>query len=142
MDQQIGKIIERLEELGIRQNTLLVFTSDNGMNMGHHGIWGKGNGTFPQNMYDTAVKVPFIMSQPGQIPQGMTCDHLLSHYDFMPTLLDYLNLEIPEINKLPGNSFASILKDKAVEERECVVVCDEYGPVRMIRTKEWKYVHR
>ena len=47
LDRGVGQILHRLEETGLRENTLIVFAGDNGMNMGHHGIWGKGNGTFP-----------------------------------------------------------------------------------------------
>lgn len=49
----------------------VVFTSDNGMNTGHHGIWGKGNGTYPQNMYDTSVKIPFILFDASQDEKGV-----------------------------------------------------------------------
>ena len=49
-----GPPAAELEAQGLRENTLVVFTSDNGSNMGHHGIFGKGNGTYPQNMYDTS----------------------------------------------------------------------------------------
>ncbi len=142
MDSSVGQILDMIEEWGLRENTLIVFTSDNGMNMGHHGIWGKGNGTFPQNMYDTSVKVPFIISRPNYVPQGIRCDHLLSHYDFMPTLLDYLGMEHLEAEALPGKSFAPLLQGKSMDDRNHVVVYDEYGPVRMIRNKQWKYVHR
>ncbi len=142
MDHNVGRIIDWLEAQGLRENTLVFFTSDNGMNMGHHGIYGKGNGTFPQNMYDTSVKVPAIISRPGHIAQGELCGSLLSHYDFMPTLLDYLGLENPEASNLPGHSFASLLRGQGLEGHQSVVVYDEYGPVRMIRTANWKYVHR
>lgn len=141
VDRSVGQILAKLEELGIRQDTLVVFTSDNGMNMGHHGIWGKGNGTFPLNMYDTSVKVPFILSFPGHIPQGVTDAHLLSHYDFLPTLLDYLGIP-PHEADLPGRSFKPLLRGENLAAREHLVVFDEYGPVRMIRTQDWKYVHR
>ncbi|WP_423799788.1 sulfatase-like hydrolase/transferase [Neobacillus sp. SAB-20_R2A] len=142
MDMNIGRILDKLEQLGLSENTLVCFFGDNGMNMGHHGIWGKGNGTFPQNMYDTSVKVPAILSQPGRIPLGKVNDSLLSGYDFMPTILEYVGIENPISNELPGKSFNYIIEDKEIEERESVVVFDEYGPVRMIRSKEWKYVHR
>ena len=142
MDQNLGRIIDWLEAQGLRENTLIFFTSDNGMNMGHHGIYGKGNGTFPQNMYDTSVKVPAIVSRPGHIAEGEVCEALLSHYDFMPTLLEYLGLENPAASGLPGRSFAGLLRGQGLAGRESVVVYDEYGPVRMIRTEDWKYVHR
>ncbi|MGC9349504.1 MAG: sulfatase-like hydrolase/transferase [Anaerolineae bacterium] len=142
LDRGVGQVLDRLEAMKILENTLFIFTSDNGMNMGHHGIWGKGNGTFPQNMYDTSVKVPALMARPGYLPEGVVDDHLLSHYDVMPTLLDYLNLENPAAAKLPGRSFAPLLKGQGLSERDHIVVFDEYGPVRMIRDREWKYVHR
>ncbi len=142
MDANVGRLLDRLEAMGLRENTLIVFTSDNGMNMGHHGIYGKGNGTFPLNMYDTSVKVPMIISRPGRVPEEVTAEALLSHYDLMPTLLEYVGMENPEAAKLPGRSFAPLLHGKPLGERESVVVFDEYGPVRMIRTREWKYVHR
>jgi arylsulfatase A-like enzyme len=142
MDRNLGRMLTWLDRQGLRENTLVFFTSDNGMNMGHHGIYGKGNGTFPQNMYEESVKVPALVSRPGHVPEGETCAAMLSHYDFMPTLLDYLGLENREAEQLPGRSFASLLRGQGLHGRESVVVYDEYGPVRMIRTTDWKYVHR
>lgn len=95
---RVGRIHNTIRDLGIEDNALIVFMSDNGFNCGQHGIRGKGNATFAQNMYDTSVKVPLMITMPGRIRAGSTCDELLSGYDFMPT--------------------------------------------RMIRTREWKYVHR
>ncbi|KIL41961.1 sulfatase [Gordoniibacillus kamchatkensis] len=142
MDHNVGRIVRKLEELGLREQTLLCFLSDNGFNCGHHGIWGKGNGTFPQNMYDTSVKVPAIFSQPGRIPQGRVCSDLVSGYDFMPTLLAYVGIDNAEADTLPGRSFMPQLLGEEGSTREDVVIFDEYGPVRMIRSREWKYVHR
>ena len=142
MDANIGRILTQLEVLHLREDTLVFFTGDNGMNMGHHGIYGKGNGTYPMNMYETSVKVPAIMSRPGHLPEGVVEGGLLSHYDFMPTLLDYLGLMDEMPPNLPGKSFAGLLKGQPHENRENVVVYDEYGPVRMIRNRDWKYIHR
>lgn len=142
MDANIGRILDKVEELGIRENTLIVFTSDNGFSCGHHGFWGKGNGTFPINMYDSSVKVPFIVSHKGIIPKGVVCDALVSAYDFMPTVLEYLGFENYEDESLPGTSFASTLRGDEFKQDEKVVVLDEYGPNRMIRSKEFKYIKR
>jgi len=142
MDLNVGRILDRLDTLGLSENTLVVFTSDNGFSCGHHGFWGKGNGTFPLNMYENSVKVPFLVRHPGRIPAGRVTEAMMSQYDFMPTLLDYLGLPPVQDETLPGVSFAPVLVGAADEAREDVVVYDEYGPVRMIRTKEWKYVHR
>jgi len=142
MDADIGRILDRLEELGLRERTLVVFTSDNGFSCGQHGFWGKGNGTFPLNMYDSSVKIPAVFSHPGRIPAKSSTDALVSAYDFMPTLLDYLNLPLPADLNLPGGSRTGVLTGESDEGAGSVVVYDEYGPVRMLRTREWKYVHR
>lgn len=142
MDANVGRLLAALEAQDILESTLIVFTSDNGMNMGHHGIWGKGNGTFPLNMYDTSVKVPMIIAQPGRIPRGKVCSALLSHYDLRPTLLQYCGVPETDTGNRPGLSFAALLQNQGSAPRENVVVFDEYGPVRMIRTETWKYIHR
>jgi arylsulfatase A-like enzyme len=142
MDGNIGRLIDWLETNRLRDNTLIVFTSDNGMNMGHHGVFGKGNATFPLNMFEESIRVPFIVSRPGHVRQGTADAGLLSQYDFMPTLLDYVGIEPPATGDLPGTSFADRLRGGSPGGHEHVVVFDEYGPVRAVRTPEWKYVHR
>jgi arylsulfatase A-like enzyme len=142
MDLDVGRILDKLEAKGIRDNTLVVFTSDNGFSCGHHGFWGKGNGTYPINMYDNSVLVPFLASHPGRIPQGTSSDAMISAIDFMPTLLDYTGLPAPEGLNLPGQSFVANLTGENSDLRDAVVIYDEYGPTRMARTREWKYVHR
>jgi arylsulfatase A-like enzyme len=142
MDLDIGRILDKLEALGIRGDTLVVFASDNGFSCGHHGFWGKGNGTYPPNMYENSIKVPFVASQPGRIPEGSVQQAMVSAYDFMPTLLDYLSLPLPAGRNLPGQSFAPLLTGEGGTGRDEVVVYDEYGSTRMVRTEAWKYVHR
>lgn len=142
MDRNLGRILDYLDLNHLTDNTLVVFMSDNGMNMGHNGVWGKGNGTFPLNLYENSVKVPCIMALPGRIPAGTVNSELLSQYDFMPTLLDYLGLPHPNAAGLPGRSFAGLLRGEPAAGRENVVVFDEYGPARMIRSREFKYIHR
>lgn len=142
MDRQIGRLLDRLDELGIRENTLIIFTSDNGMNLGQHGIWGKGNGTYPQNMFDSSVKVPFLVSWKGHVPEGVRCRGLFSHYDILPTLRELLGLKGEVIQKLPGRSFAEQLLHPEKTDDGCIVILDEYGPVRMIRDVDWKLVLR
>lgn len=142
MDAAIGRVLDTVDQQGLTQSTLVIFVSDNGMNCGHHGIWGKGNGTMPQNMYDTSVKVPCIIAQPGRIPASGVNDNLLSGYDIFPTLVDYLGLPFQPTRPQPGHSFNGVLKGTPGAGSEQVVVYDEYGPVRMVRTHDWKYVHR
>ncbi len=142
MDAGIGRILDKLDELNLAQDTLVVFTADNGFSCGHHGFWGKGNATFPINMYEESVKVPFIARHPGQIPAGKVCDALVSAYDYMPTLLEYLDVKPSDNGNRPGTSFAPALRGEDFHQHEEVVVMDEYGPNRMIRDRRFKYVTR
>ncbi|NLG49051.1 MAG: sulfatase-like hydrolase/transferase [Chloroflexi bacterium] len=142
MDANVGRILDRLDALGIRVNTLVIFASDNGFSCGHHGFWGKGNGTEPRNMYENSIKVPFIIRHPGVIPAGVEQQAIVSAYDFMPTLLDYLGLPLPSERPIVGESVLPAFLGQEHAGREQVVLYDEYGNTRMIRTAEWKYVHR
>ena len=135
MDENIGLILSFLKENNLMDNTLIVFMGDNGMNCGHHGIWGKGNGTFPANMYDTSVKVPAIFYYKNKVIKGKTSEALLSGYDFMPTLLDLLHIANPQSENLPGESFVPVLTSEEKITDRPIVVMGEYGPTRMIRTK-------
>ena len=142
MDRHVGRLLNWLEDRDLRSNTLVVFMSDNGMNMGHHGLYGKGNATWPQNMFDTSVKVPCLISRPGHVPQNRVNTDLLSQYDWLPTLLEYTGAPERVPDGLPGRSFSPLLDGRPIGERKSVYVFDEYGPVRMIRSEEWKLVWR
>lgn len=142
MDENIGRVLDRLEARGILDDTLVIFTADNGMSMGHHGIWGKGNGTFPMNMFDTAVKVPFIMRYPAMIKNPGAVSHaLVSAVDVFPTLCEIAGCAQAVPEGLPGKSFVPVIEGDE-HCRDEIIIADEYGPVRMLRTREWKYVHR
>lgn len=142
MDRQVGLLLDELDALGLSDNTIIIFTGDNGMSMGHHGIFGKGNGTFPLNMFESAVKVPFLMSWPDHLPAGSVMKGLYSHYDIFPTLVELLSLAGPVRQTLPGHSFAHLLHGQPEKTSEAVVILDEYGPVRMIRDDRFKLVLR
>lgn len=145
MDANVGRLLDALEARGLWEQTVVVFLSDNGMCMGHHGIWGKGNGTFPQNMYEESVKVPFILSYPPVTGQGgRVSGSLASALDLYPTLLELAGIQDPQTCFLPGRSLVPELSgkpDNTAGERT-VVICEEYGPVRMLRTAHHKYIHR
>jgi len=142
MDAAIGRVLDTLEEEGIRENTFIIFLSDNGFNCGHHGIWGKGCGTLNLNMYDTSVKVPCVVSYPGKISGGQVSDSLLSQYDIFPTLMELTGFTYHEESQMPGRSFLPMIDGRGEKEKADIVVFDEYGPVRMIRDHQYKYVHR
>lgn len=146
MDDNIRRVVQALRDFGQRENTLIVFTSDNGMNMGHHGLYGKGNATFPPNLFETSVRVPAVFSHPGTLHEAARSDALVSHYDIFPTILEYTGLSVPDATRRPGISLLPLLRepgsDRPSDAGRGVVVFSEYGPVHMILRRCWKYVHR
>ncbi len=145
MDAAIGRVLAAVPD-----DAIVVFASDNGFSCGQHGFWGKGNGTFPLNMYDSSVKVPTIIRGPG-IEQGGVREELVSAYDMAATLMELVGLDPAPFETGPGRSFASLLPARGDDDDTRsggddaaghVVVHDEYGPARMIRSQRWKYVHR
>lgn len=142
MDRSIGEIIKSLKENSVYDDTVIIFTADNGMNMGHHGLYGKGNATYPQNLLDTSVKIPFIISYPKKIAKSIQNSNLFSHYDIMPTLIELLDLKGEVKQNLPGKSFAGILNGENKTENGSIIIMGEYGMSKMIRTKDYKLIVR
>ena len=138
VDEGVGRVMEALEKNGLTDNTVVIFSGDNGMNLGQHGIWGKGNGTYPMNMYDTSVKVPFAVWGPG-VRRGAVVENLASHCDVLPTLCEYLGASC--CGPLPGESFLEELTAGRPPRDRHICILDEYGPVRMIRNRKYKYVY-
>jgi choline-sulfatase len=141
VDANVGRILTRLGELGLREQTLVVFTADQGWNAGHHGVWGKGNGTWPFNLYEESLRVPLIWNQPGRIRPGQALNPLVSAYDFFPTILDYLGVAAPKDPKRVGHSYAGFVRGQP-PARWANRLYFEYAHVRGLRTDNLKYVER
>ncbi len=140
IDTNVGKVLQKLEETGALENTLVIFTADQGWNAGHHGVWGKGNGTVPRNMYEESIRVPMIWQHPGHIAAQSRSDAMISNYDFFPTILDYLDCTVaPDKNRV-GQSYAPILRGGTPHWRDRLFF--EYAEVRSIRTRTMKLVMR
>ena len=139
VDHNVGRILKRLEEMGVRGNTLVVFTADQGWNAGHHGVWGKGNGTWPFNMYEEAIRVPMIWNHPGKIRPAVL-NPLVSSYDYFPTILDYLGIPAPAGGRRVGRSYAAWLRGAKPKWSNRLYF--EYSMVRAVRTENLKYVER
>lgn len=144
MDANIGRILDKLGADGLAENTVVIFTADNGMNMGHHGVWGKGNGTYPPNMYDTSVKVPFLIRAPFLTQGGITAEKSATHCDLFPTILDLAQAEYTLNDRQPGSSLYPYLQEGCpdTEENRVIAIHDEYGFVRMLRNDRYKLVYR
>lgn len=115
MDHYIGKILDHLEENGQIDNTLIIFTTDHGAFIGHHGLVGKG--AFD---YEDAVKIPFVASFKGKMPQGKRSEALISLVDIAPTILGIVGKDIPR--SMTGIDQTDVLMGKKSELREHVLV--------------------
>ncbi|RGD47891.1 MULTISPECIES: sulfatase [Bacteroides] len=115
MDHYIGKILDHLEENGQIDNTLIIFTTDHGAFIGHHGLVGKG--AFD---YEDAVKIPFVASFKGKMPQGKRSEALISLVDIAPTILGIVGKDIPRT--MTGIDQTDVLMGKKSELREHVLV--------------------
>ena len=132
VDEQIGIVLDALREAGLENNTLVVFTSDHGDLDSAHKLEHKSI------LYEESVRIPFVMSFPGRIPQGAVDNtHLVSNgLDLLPTLCDYARIETPA--GLPGRSVRPLAEGKAIKSwRDFVVSETECG--RMVRTDRFKY---
>lgn len=92
MDYYIGKILDKLEANGQDENTLILFTTDHGAFIGHHGLTGKG--VFD---YEDAVKIPFCAAYKNHIPEGKRTEAMISLVDIAPTILGFAGLEVPAV---------------------------------------------
>jgi arylsulfatase A-like enzyme len=139
-DRNIGRVLKLIEERGWRDNTIVVFTADQGWNAGHHGVWGKGNGTWPFNMYEESIRVPLIWNHPAAIKPAQTITAMVSSYDFFPSLLDYLGLDAPLDPRRVGRSYAPFLRGQKPRWDDKLFF--EYSYVRGIRTTTRKLIIR
>lgn len=152
VDRMLARVLEHLEGAGQLERTIVLFTSDNGFSCGHHGMWGKGNGTWPLNFWENSIRVPFIAWGPG-IAAGQVSDQPVSATSVFETIMELTGTSAPPDPLRAGRSVAPLLRGKApapdrpgtdeglAEDGE-VLVLDEYGGNRMIRTRRWKYVTR
>jgi arylsulfatase A-like enzyme len=157
VDRSIAALLERLEEEGRLDDTIVVFTSDNGFSCGHHGMWGKGNGTAPLNFWEPSITVPFVVRWPGRIAAGAVDERPASAVDLLDTLAELMGAMPREDPLRAGRSFAPRLlgaqagpggeggaaDEPGAETGETpIVIHDEYGANRMLRTERWKLVVR
>jgi len=135
VDETIGKILEFLDNTGLRENTLFIYTTDHGS-------------PFPRakcTLYDPGIKTLLIMNCPNNIffNGGKVFEQMISNIDLLPTLLEFIGAEIPE--NIEGKSFLPVLKDTNLPFRREIFTeknyHDIYDPMRSVRTREFKYIH-
>lgn len=142
IDDGVGRVMEALKRLNLDENTLVIFTSDQGHAGGHHGMWGMGDHSRPLHTFDETIHTPLIWRYPKSILRGERSQMMVSNYDLLPTLLTFLGLEekIPGRPELPGRDYSAVLKGEQIDWEN--VHYYEYDNCRMIRTLEWKYTER
>ena len=135
IDDQLGRILKRLDKKGLAENTLVIFSSDHGDMVGAHGCIGKSITSF----YDDLVRIPLSMRLPGRIRPGTVVRQPVSQIDFMPTILDYVGLPVPE--KIHGRSMRPLVEGRSVEWRDHAF-CQRASAARMLRSDRYKYSYR
>ncbi len=139
IDLNVGRLLARLKELGLDEDTLVAFTSDNGP-------WFEGSsGPFRDrkggSAWDGGFRVPFIARQPGTLPAGQVNSGLASNLDLLPTLLAMAGKPQVADRELDGRDISGVLKDGAESPNDEIVLFDN-AKVAAVRTARWKYVAR
>ncbi len=138
-DYLVGRLVNSLDELGIRRQTIVIFTADNGTVKGvecrarGHTVGG-GKGTLTER----GICVPLIANCPGMIPAGKTTDELVDFTDVLPTLAELAGAELPRGLALDGRSFTSTLLGKSDDRPRRDWIFSQLGKNRVIRSKRFK----
>jgi len=141
VDDNVGRLLDFLDSSGLAENTIVVYTSDQGFFLGDHNWFDK------RFMYEESLRMPFIVRYPKQIKAGTINDDIILNVDFGPTFLDYAGLETP--GDMQGRSFRSILSGKTPGDWRTAMYYQYYEfpgahSVRKhygVRTKRYKLIH-
>ncbi|MGQ9650528.1 MAG: sulfatase-like hydrolase/transferase [Phycisphaerae bacterium] len=129
LDHHLGRLLEAVRQLGLFDNTIIIFSSDNGLALGSHGLMGK------QNLYDHSAKVPLIMVGPGIRPGSS--DALVYLMDIFPTICEMTGTAVPD--GLDGRSFKPVIEGKIKSVRDSIFM--SYRDCqRGIRDQRWKLI--
>jgi len=142
LDEQLGKLIDHLDQTGQLDNTLIVYTGDHGLNCGHHGLWGKANATRPVNFVEETVRIPMLFGGWNQLKAQQTRGEFVDHTDLFATLVDIGGATLPNDRHYPGRSFADALTQARMPDGWKQHHCAEYGDARMVTDGNAKLIRR
>ena len=161
VDRNIGRLLAKLDELGLTDDTVIVYTSDHGYSMGHSGVWHKGNGHYVltrnppatanipdgqrPNMWDRSIRVPTAVVWPGEVEPGSVIDGTVSNLDWLPTMAAIAGADVPTDAIVRGRNIVPLLRGTAADWSN--ELYGEYSThhqsrthMRMLRTPKWKLV--
>ncbi len=146
MDADVGRLLARLKKLGIDENTVVIFSSDNGPHRegGNNPDFADSNGPLrgiKRDLYEGGVRVPTIVRWPGKTPAGTTSDHVAYFADFLPTAAELAGVKPPE--GIDGISFAPALLGESAAQKEHPYLYWEFyeqGSAQSVRMGDWKGV--
>ena len=127
LDDGVGAIMNKLKELGLEENTLVIFTPD-------HGYYRYCKST----LYDYGMRVPMLLKWPGKIKPGSKYDGITANIDIAPTLLDIAGANVPEDYEMDGVSLKPVLLGSKEPVRD--LLFSEMGYARAVKSKDWKYI--
>lgn len=142
VDESVGRVLDYLDSHGLTDNTIIVYTSDQGFYMGEHGWFDK------RFMYEESLRTPLLIAYPGHIQPGTVCNKLVQNIDYAPTFLDLAGISKPK--ELPGRSLTPLFKagDKVKVWRSSIYYhyydYPTYHMVRKhdgVRTDRYKLIH-
>jgi len=140
VDENLGRVLRFLDEHGLTDNTLVIYTSDNGFFLGEHGFFDK------RLMYEESIRVPLLVRYPRLVRAGASDEHMVLNIDLCPTILALAGVPIPP--GVQGMSLVPLLQARAVPWRESFLYeFFEFPGVhsvrkhRGVRTERWKYIH-
>jgi arylsulfatase/arylsulfatase A len=145
IDDNVGRLLNRLDEIGLAENTIVIFLSDNGPAFRRYGSGLRGAKT---DVYEGGIRSRFFMRWPARLAEGQISDEVTAHIDLLPTVLDAADIEVPAGLRLDGRSVLPLLtRSGDAWPPRAIVIQSHRGdvPVRyhhfMLREGPWKLVH-
>ena len=140
IDRAVGSVLDYLEENGLSENTIVVYTSDQGFYLGEHGWFDK------RWMYEESFRMPFVIKNPRTIDPGTVSDAMVMNVDFAPTLLDMAGIDVP--SEMQGKSFKGVFEGDKKNQRKSVYyhyyewpIWHKVQPHYGIKTDRYKLMH-
>lgn len=151
LDEEVGKIIKKLKQLSIYDNTIIIFTSDNGpaSGVGTDSPWFNSGGLFKSeegwgkgSVQEGGIRMPFLVQWPGKIKKESKSDHVAATWDFMPTLCGIIGIKPPP--GIDGISYLPTLVGTTIQQKHKYLYWEfpEYGGQQAVRLGNWKGIRK